>query len=554
MTKMKGKKALLEMLRAEGVRYIFGNPGTSESPFIDALEDFPDLHYVLVLQEGVAVGMADGYARATGKAAFVQLHIDSGLANGISLMIDAYNDNTPMVVVSGNYDTRKLAENRADLPALVRPVTKWSVEVTQPAQIPSVIRRAFNEANSDPQGPVYVALSTDALDGEAEMEIVPSRPMFTTGAPDPDALAAVAEVMARSERAIMLLGNRVAKSDGVKEAVRVAELLGLPVYTARGSEASFPTNHPQYLGALATRRQEHRQLLKEADTLLAVGADVFADLFYFGDRLMAGSAMVIHIDSKPGVIGKSEPTDIGLLASPKLALSALAELLEGSLPQRARDAAESRKRQIDLDREEGRARYEESARKVWDSRPISPERLMAELAAAIPERTIVIDDTSSHRVPFGHYMQSLAPDELVSKKSGAIGWGIGATLGTKLAHPDRPVLGVLGDGGVMMTVQALWTAANENIPAVMVVLDNGMYRVLKTNMNIYQRDVLKEPEPGSKYLYMDFPTPFDLSVIAQGMGVHGERITEPEEIGPAVKRAFASGKPALLDVVIDGSV
>lgn len=554
MTKMKGKKALLEMLRAEGVRYIFGNPGTSESPFIDALEDFPDLHYVLVLQEGVAVGMADGYARATGKAAFVQLHIDSGLANGISLMIDAYNDNTPMVVVSGNYDTRKLAENRADLPALVRPVTKWSVEVTQPAQIPSVIRRAFNEANSDPQGPVYVALSTDALDGEAEMEIVPSRPMFTTGAPDPDALAAVAEVMARSERAIMLLGNRVAKSDGVKEAVRVAELLGLPVYTARGSEASFPTNHPQYLGALATRRQEHRQLLKEADTLLAVGADVFADLFYFGDRLMAGSATVIHIDSKPGVVGKSEPTDIGLLASPKLALSALAELLEGSLPQRARDAAESRKRQIAVDREEGRARYEESARKVWDSRPISPERLMAELAAAIPERTIVIDDTSSHRVPFGHYMQSLAPDELVSKKSGAIGWGIGATLGTKLAHPDRPVLGVLGDGGVMMTVQALWTAANENIPAVMVVLDNGMYRVLKTNMNIYQRDVLKEPEPGSKYLYMDFPTPFDLSVIAQGMGVHGERITEPEEIGPAVKRAFASGKPALLDVVIDGSV
>ena len=110
----------------------------------------------------------------------------------------------------------------------------------------------------------------------------------------------------------------------------------------------------------------------------------------------------------------------------------------------------------------------------------------------------------------------------------------------------RPVLGVLGDGGVMMTVQALWTAANENIPAVMVVLDNGMYRVLKTNMDIYKRDVLQEQEPGSRYLYMDFPTPFDLSVIAQGMGVHGERITEPEEIGPSVKRAFASGRPALL--------
>ncbi|MCH7740255.1 MAG: thiamine pyrophosphate-binding protein [Chloroflexi bacterium] len=554
MTSMTGKKALLQMLRAEGVRYIFGNPGTSESPFIDALEDFPDLNYVLVLQEGVAVGMADGFARATGRAAFVQLHIDAGLANGISLMIDAYNDNTPMVVVSGNYDTRKLAEYRADLPGLVRPVTKWSVEVTRPDQIPSVMRRAFNEANSDPQGPVYVALATDALDGEAEMEIIPSSPMVTTGAPDPEALAKVAEVMARSERAIMLLGNRVAKSGGVDEAVRVAELLGLPVYTARGSEASFPTNHPQYLGPLATRSEAHRRLLENADAMLAVGADLFADLFYFGDRLMPESATVIHIDSKPGAVGKSEPTDIGLLASPRLALAALAELLEASQSRVSRDAAESRKRQIALEREEGRAKYEDAAKKVWDNRPMSPERVMAELAAAIPARTIVVDDVSSYRTPFSHYMQSLAPDELVSKKSGSIGWGIGATLGTKLAHPDRPVLGVLGDGGVMMTVQALWTAANENIPAVMVVLDNGMYRVLKTNMDIYKRDVLQEPEPGSKYLYMDFPTPFDLSVIAQGMGVHGERITEPEEIGPALKRAFASGKPALLDVVIDGSV
>ncbi len=554
MKNMTGKKALLEMLRLEGVRYIFGNPGTSESPFIDALDDFPDLNYVLVLQEGVAVGMADGYARATGEAAFVQLHIDSGLANGISLMIDAYNDGIPMVVVSGNYDTRKLAEYRADLPGLMRPVTKWAVEVTRPEQIPSVIRRAFNEANSEPQGPVYVALATNALDGEAEMDLIPSRPMVTSGAADPEALAAVAEVMARSERAIMLLGNRVAKSGGVDEAVRVAELLGLPVYTARGSEASFPTKHPQYLGSLATRRKEHRRLLREADALLAVGADLFADLFYFGDRLMPESATVIHIDSKPGAVGKSEPTDIGLLASPRLALAALADLLEGSLSQESRDAAESRKGQIALEREEGRARYEESTKKVWDDRPISPERLMAELAAAIPERTIVVDDVSSHRAPFSHFMQGLAPDELVSKTSGAIGWGIGATLGTKLAHPDRPVLGVLGDGGVMMTVQALWTAANENIPAVMVVLDNGMYRVLKTNMDIYKRDVLQEQEPGSRYLYMDFPTPFDLSVIAQGMGVHGERITEPEEIGPAMKRAFASGKPALLDVVIDGSV
>jgi len=553
-TKITGKKALLEMLRAEGVTHIFGNPGTSESPFLDALEDYPDLRYILALQEGVAVGMADGFARATNKAAFVQLHIDSGLANGISLMIDALNDGTPMVVVSGNYDTRKLAEFRADLPTIVKPVTKWSVEVTHPDQIPSVIRRAFNEANSEPKGPVYVGLSGNALDGVAEMHIVPSKPMYTSSAPDPAALERVAELLAGSKRALMLLGNRVAKSDGVAEAVRVAEILGLPVYTTRGSEVSFPTNHPQYMGALATRRREHRQLLNDADALLAVGAEVFADLFYFSDVLMPETATVIHIDQRPGAVGKSEPTDIGIVASPKLALAQLADALEASMTDEARTAASERAAQISDVRNEARERYAAAAQTKWDNVPMSPDRALAEIAAALPPRTIVVDDSSSHRLSFNHYMQSLAPDELVSKKSGSIGWGLGATFGTKLANPDRPVLGILGDGGAMMTIQGLWSAANDDIPAVVVVLDNGAYRVLKTNMDIYKRDVIKEPEPGSNYLFMDFPTPFDLSVIARGMGVHGERITDPSEIGPALKRAFASGKPALLDVVIDGVV
>jgi benzoylformate decarboxylase len=308
------------------------------------------------------------------------------------------------------------------------------------------------------------------------------------------------------------------------------------------------------MGALATRRREHRQLLNDADALLAVGAEVFADLFYFSDVLMPETATVIHIDQRPGAVGKSEPTDIGIVASPKLALAQLADALEASMTDEARTAAAKRAAQISDVRNEARERYAAAAQTKWDNVPMSPDRALAEIADALPPRTIVVDDSSSHRLSFNHYMQSLAPDELVSKKSGSIGWGLGATFGTKLANPDRPVLGILGDGGAMMTIQGLWSAANDDIPAVVVVLDNGAYRVLKTNMDIYKRDVIKEPEPGSNYLFMDFPTPFDLSVIAQGMGVHGERITDPSEIGPALKRAFASGKPALLDVVIDGVV
>ncbi|MBM3959956.1 MAG: thiamine pyrophosphate-binding protein [SAR202 cluster bacterium] len=554
MTRLSGKKAFLEMLRAEGVRHIFGNPGTSESPFMDAFEDYPDLRYILTLQEGVAVGMADGYARMTGRAAFVQLHIDSGLANGISLMIDARNDGTPMVVVSGNYDTRKLAEHRANLPELVRPVTKWSVEVTHPDQIPSVMRRAFNEANSEPKGPVYVALASNALDGEADMNLIASRPMYTSGAPDPDGLVRVVEALLGSEHTMMLLGNRVARANAVPEAVRLAELLGVPVYTTRGSDSSFRADHPQYMGMLAPRRREHRRLMDSVDVLLAVGADVFADIFYFSDVLMPRTARVIHIDSQPGAVGKSEPTEIGILASPKLALGALADAIEASMTSAMRAAAGERAAEAAAARTRARAEFEAAAKKRWENRPMTAERLMSEVAGALPPGTVVIDDSSSHRAAFAHYMQSLAPDELVSKRSGSIGWGLGATLGVKLARPDRPVLGVLGDGGAMMTVQGLWTAANERIPAVMVVMNNGSYRVLKTNTDIYRRDVLKQTEPSPRYLYMDFPTPFDLSLIARGMGVQGERITDPEDVVPALRRAFDSGKPTLLDVAIDGSV
>ena len=170
---MSGKQAVLEMLKAEGVEYIFGNPGTSEGPLIDMLGEYPEFKYIMALQESVAVGMGESYARSTQKTAFVSLHVDSGLANGIALMLDALNTGTPLVVTSCNYDSRKINENKTDLAELVRPVTKWSVELDIAEQIPSVMRRAFNEANSHPKGPVYVGFTANALEGMAEMNIVP---------------------------------------------------------------------------------------------------------------------------------------------------------------------------------------------------------------------------------------------------------------------------------------------------------------------------------------------------------------------------------------------
>ena len=552
---MTGKQALLEMLKAEGVDYIFGNPGTSEGPIIDLLGDYPEFRYILALQESVAVGMGESYARATGRASFVSLHVDSGLANGIALMLDALNTGTPMVVTSANYDIRKVNETLTDLAQLVRPVTKWAVELSYPDQIPSAIRRAFNEANSHPKGPVYVGFTSNALEGTAEMNIVPSQPVYDSPRPNGEGMDRAASLLLDSSRPMMLVGDRLSDDNALDEAVELAELLGLPVYQARGAEVAFPTTHGQFLGNLSLRVAAQRAVLQRVDLVLAVGADPFEELFYWGDAILPPEAKLVHIDPSRSNIGRSEPTDVGIVGHCGLALSDLIAALKERLSPGDLPEIEKRKQAVVAEARSNRESYEKSVAGKWDHKPMSPARMMSELAAALPDNAIVVDDSISNRGAMRHYFQADRRGDLRGVRGQSIGGGIGATMGTQCANPGRPVFGVIGDGSAMMTVQGLWTAANDNIPCVFVICNNGMYRVLKVNFNIYQQDVLELPETsGGRLLYSDFATPFDMASIANSMGVHGERITDPAEIKPAVDRAVASGKPALLDIVIDGSL
>ena len=552
---MTGKRALLEMLKAEGVEYIFGNPGTSEGPIIDLLGDYPQFKYILTLQESVAVGMGEAYARATQKASFVSLHVDSGLANGIALMLDAYNTGTPMVVTSANYDARKINETKTDLAALVRPVTKWAVELSHADQIPSVMRRAFNEANSHPKGPVYVGFTSNALEGMAEMHIVPSSKIHAATRPDPHGISAAAALLTASQQPIMIVGDRVSDDDAIAPAVELAELLGLPVYVCRGAEVAFPTTHPQYFGTHSLRVAADREVLKGIDLLLAVGMDTFDELFYWGDVILEPAAKLIHIDPIPGRAGRSEPTDVGIVAHCGLALTELISAVKSRLTPSDDQAIQRRTAQVRRDAAAKRQDYDRAVAAKWHNTPMSPARMMFELARALPANAIVVDDAISNRGALRHYFQATKRGDIRGARGQSIGAGIGATMGTQCAHPDRPVFGIIGDGSAMMTIQGLWTAANDNIPCIFVICNNGMYRVLKVNFDVYQREILNASAlTGANLPYSEFPHPFDVAAIANSMGVHGERIVDPQEIKPAVDRAVASGKPALLDIVIDGSM
>ena len=552
---MTGKQAVLEMLKAEGVKHIFGNPGTSEGPIMDMLGDYPEFQYFLTLQESVAVGMGESYARSTETASCVMLHVDSGLANGICLMLDALNTGTPMVVMSANYDARKVNETMTDLAELVRPVTKWSVELDLADAIPSVLRRAFHEANSHPKGPVYVGFSANALEAEAEMNIVPSSKMHDSYRPDTNGIEKAVSLIMSAKNPMMMVGDRVSEDHANDAAVELAELMGFPVYQSRGAEVAFPTMHPQFFGNHTLRTPGGREILKGKDLVLAIGMDAMDELFYWGDVILEESTKLIHIDPIPGRAGRSEPTDVGIVSHCRLGIEELiAGIKPKFTPQLANDI-DGRKIGVVAAAAEKRTAFEESGTEKWDSKPMSPARMMSELASAIPDDAIVVDDSISNRATMRHYFQGEKRGDLRAFRGQAIGGGIGATMGVQVAHPDRPVIGIIGDGSAMMTVQGLWTAANDNIPCVFVICNNGMYRILKVNFDVYQRDILQmEESAGANLPFSDFPTPFHVAEIASGMGVHGERITDPAQIAPALLRALASGKPAVLDIVIDGSL
>ena len=552
---MTGKQAVLEMLKAEGVKHIFGNPGTSEAPLMDMLGDYPELQYFLTLQESVAMGMGESYARSIEKPSLVMLHVDSGLANGIALMLDALNTGTPMVVMSANYDARKINETKTDLSELVRPVTKWSVELNLPDQIPSVIRRAFHEANSHPKGPVYVGFTANALEGEAEMNIVPSSKVHDSYRPDSQGIEEAVSLIMAAKRPLMMVGDRVSEDHANDLAVELAELMGFPVHQSRGAEVSFPTTHPQFFGNHTLRVTSSRELLQESDLVLAIGMDAMDELFYWGDIILGENTKLVHIDPIPGRAGRSEPTDVGIVSHCGLAIEELIRSIKPLITPEIENEIAGRKIGVVAAAAEKRKTFDDSVAAKWDNKPMTPARMMSELADALPGNAIVVDDSISNRATMRHYFQGQKRGDLRAFRGQSIGGGIGTTMGVQVANPERPVFGIIGDGSALMTIQGLWTAANDNIPCIFVICNNGMYRVLKVNFDVYQREILQQKESAGENLpYSDFPTPFDVAGIASSMGVHGERITDPAEIAPAVKRAVASGKPAVLDIVIDGSL
>ena len=543
---MTGKKALMECIKAEGITNVYGNPGTSEGPIMEEIVRHKELRYLLTLQEGVATGMAEADARVNNKASFLSLHIDSGLVNGFSLMNDAYTTGTPMVVTSATYDVRNL-RNR-DLVELAKPFTKWSTQVVLPDQVPSVMRKAFTEANTHPKGPVFVGFSSNALDGEADMEIYPSSiPVY--GGLDDHAIKEISTSIENSSYPVLLVGDRVAEDSALKEAVELAEKIGMMVFI-EGSNIPFPTNHPQMVGYHSIRSDKQRSLLDDSDLIISAGADLFSDWFYEGDVLISDKTEFIFLDSKPNSQGNRQPSKITGLGNLKVIFKQLLETINYSKIENVKnriDEISKIKKEIDDN-------TKKAAEKNWNNSLMSPERAMYELGNSLPKDTILVNDAISHRAAVMEYIKFESSDQMVSGRGGSIGWGVGATLGVQCAAPDKNVVGIIGDGSAMMTVQGYWTAANDNIPCIFIILNNQSYRILKVNIDYYRKKIREEVETSGDYPYMDFPMVLNHTEIAKSMGVDAVRITDPSEINTEITKAINSKKPRLIELMIDGNL
>lgn len=555
MAQMSGKQALMEQLAVEGVKYVFGNPGTSEQPFMDILQDYPQIQYVLALQEAAALGMADAYAWASGRPAFVQLHIAPGLGNAMGMLHSAYYAGTPLVVYAGQHEARGVIQEvllAADLVSMARPVTKWSVEVQDAADIPIVFRRAFKTAAEPPRGPVFISIPLNVMDQTAEMAIAPATYSRWRTRPDPQAVVEAADVLVAAQSPVIVCGDGLALSGAFDETVQLAELIGAQVYNSFSAELAFPTDHPLYQGLVNIIREHGlRAQLAAADVLLIIGAPAFRVVYSMPEPPFPAKTKVVQIDANPWELAKNWPATLAIVADPQMALRDLLQVLPSKLSEAARQAAAARLRAARQQKEQAQESFEAAARSARDAAPIAVPRLMKELADCLEPGTVVYDEAITASVHLSHYLKFNQPGAYFRYPGGGLGGGLPGALGVKLARPDSPVLAVVGDGAALYTIQALWTAAHYRIPVTYVICNNQSYRILKLNMLHY----LGEAMAGRKFIGMDLVDPvLDFAQIAQAFGIRGQRVERPGELGPALRSALHSGEPSLVDVVIEGGL
>ncbi len=547
----RGAAVLLEVLRSEGVRYIFGNPGTTELALMDALTGAPDISYIWGLQEASVVAMADGYAQASGKPGFVNLHTAGGLGHGMGALINAQVSNTPLVVTAGQQDMRHNLTDPllfGDLVKIAGPAVKWAHEVIHPDQLPVLVRRAFHDCTAAPSGPVFLSLPMDVMEqmstvGIAEVSTIDRRAIAGS-------LPELADILTRIApgKLAIIAGDEISASDASAETVALAEAFGAPVFgSSWPAHIPFPTAHPLWQGNLPTKASEIRARLEPYDGIFALGGKSVITILYSEGPAVPPTCQVFQLSSDVRDLGRTYSTALSTVGDIKASLKVLLPMLDRKLARqqgaiaRLRETAE---RDRDARRAALRARAADEA-----SAPVTTPLVAAEqVTKAIGPRVAIVDEAVATSLHVRAFLNSSSPRQYSFLRGGALGWGMPAAVGTSLGLDREPVVSLVGDGASLYSPQALWTAAREKLPVTFVVMNNREYNVLKNFMKAQPHFLSIRT---NRFIAMDLEDPpIDFLALATAMGIPSRRIDRAQDIAGAVEEGIASGVPNLIEIPI----
>ncbi|MCK1420970.1 benzoylformate decarboxylase [Bradyrhizobium sp. 180] len=518
------KQATLDLLRSFGIDRVFGNPGSTELPF---LSDWPDdIDYVLALQEASAVGMADGYAQATRNAGFINLHSAAGVGNALGNIYTAHRNQTPLVITAGQQARSILplqaflyAERASEFP---RPYVKYSVEPARAEDVPAAIARAYYTAMQAPCGPTFVSIPID--DWAHAASPIEARKVSREIGPEPDAMQALVKALTSCKHPALVIGPGVDRAGAVDLMVRVAEKAKASVWVSPFSaRCSFPERHPQFAGFLHASPAQLSDALRDHDLIVVIGAPVFTFHVEGHAAIFDGSATIFQITDDPDAAAVT-PVGTSIIATMKPALSLLLDLL----PESKRAAP--------------KGRTLPPAPQAADPLPV--EFLLHSLSQAMPDGTSLVEEVPSHRPAMQKFMPMRGQDSFYTMSSGGLGYSLPAAVGMALGKPKQRTVCLIGDGSAMYSIQALWTAAQRKLPLTVVVINNSGYGAMRSFSQVVQvRNV-----PGLELPGIDFVR------LAEGMGCEAVRVTKAAELGEALKRGMTFAGTSLIEVVVDSTV
>jgi benzoylformate decarboxylase len=546
---MSGKRAFLDLLKQEGVTVMFGNPGTTELPLMDAFAVEHDIRYILGLQEAALMAMADGYAQASGNLAVLNLHVAPGLGNAMGMLYDAMKANAPVLVTAGQQDLEYLVTEpvlSADLPTLARPFVKWAAEVHRAEDLPRYVHRAVKTALAPPAGPVFLALPGDMLKNDADMDLLEPTRVAPRVRGDAEAVATAAALLARAERPVIIAGDAVAQSRAHKELIALAETIAAPVYVEFiPNTASFPASHPLYRGSMTRSQAGVREVLDKHDLVFSVGGDLFTWSLPSPVDPWPPGLKLIHLDTDPWQIGKNYPAEVGILGDPKATLPDITAAVNTRMSAAAKSAAAARLKSLTETIKKDRDAFRAKARALAGKTPVQPLALLEAIGAMLPKDAVVFEEILSSAPGARSLMNSNDEQSFYGLRGGGIGWGLPAAIGAKVALPDRPVVALVGDGSAMYTVQGLWTAAHDRIPVVWVIFNNLSYRILKQRL-VMLRGLAEQAD---KFVGMELDNPaIDFVGLARSLGVAAEHANTEKDVTDLIAKGLASNAPLLIEV------